>query len=363
MNRNKSNYNIAEVLSGKDFQFISDLANERYNNELWKMYCDLSPVQRSRTWNSLVRESNVKVMASVLDVNSAKPLTSLSGFSTYGGDIPKIGIGSKIEEQDILNEMELLAVGAPLETEMAKNLVRVPLSSLYQGIHSKLKFFVLQGISTGRIVVDMNNQVNGKFISVDLNIPSANKVNVAKVWSDATADPIKDLRDKQRFAKNTLKLNLSDFHWEMSQSLYDTFISHPKVESIIKGRLNILNNDYIVTEDEIRAQLLALGIKPFYVVDEVCAFDSDGEAKEVEPFDTDNMSLVPSRFFDMKRAISVQSYIESNTAMRSTVEEVIAAVSTWDDRKGVNNIDVEAWMFPVPKDPKNILILDTATAA
>jgi hypothetical protein len=364
MNRNKTQYDISKVLSEGAFQIISDLSNELYNNEVWRNYATWGRLQRSRTWDAIVKNSNIKVMATVLDVNSAKPLTALGGYSTYGGSIPKIGIGSKITEQDILNMMELEALGTDIDLDTAKDLVRVPLEDLYQGIHSKFKFFCLQGISTGNVVIDVSNQVNGKYLSVDLNVPAKSKKFTVKVWSDITADPLQELLDMQRYAKNTLKLKLDGYHWEMTQTKFDAFMAHPEVVKLTRGRLNILNTDYIVTDTEKLGVFTTLGLKPIVVVDELCAFDVDGEATEIEPFDTDNVVLVTNEpWFEMKRAVSAHSVASDNSAMRSTVEECIAAVSTWDSRNLINNIDVEAWAFPVPKNPNNILILDTAATS
>lgn len=359
--RNKTQYNVSKILDEGTFQTISEVANLKYTTEVWRNYAEWDRVQRSRSWNSVVKENNVAVMATLLDVNSAKPLTSLGGYSKYGGDIPKIGIASKIEEQDILNIQEMKAFGDDLSEDDAKELIYTPLSKLYEGVHSKLDFFCLQGASTGKIIVDVTNQVNGKYISVDLNVPAANKRTASTVWSDAAADPIKQLLAEQKYAKNTLKLNLGNFHWEMSQSTFDVFIDHPNVVKYVMGRLNVLNNDYIVTEEEKLRVLRVLGIAPIVVVDHTCRFESDGVAVDIDPFESDNVVLITNTpWFDMKRAKSALASVDDPSAMISEVEEVIAAVSTWDTETITNKVSVEAWVFPVPKDPKQILIFAIA---
>jgi hypothetical protein len=364
MQRDVNRHNILEILSGKDFTLVSEVANEKYNNELWRSYADVAAPKRAKTWDMLVRNSRIKVMASTLDPYSAKPLIAKGGFETYGGKIPYMGIAGKIDQQDVEAKLEMEAFGAPLTPQIAKELTLDTLEDMYQAIHSKLKFFVLQGVSTGNIVVDIDNQVNGKFISIDLNIPAANKATVAKVWSDSTANPVQQLIDKQRYAKRTLNLDISGMHWEMSQELWDVFIMHPEVIKATTGRMNIVNADnYIVTDGEKQAMLTTLGIKPIVIVEESVAFDSDGESTSFNPFDTDNAVLLPNTpFFDLQNSPSYQSMLQTATAERSTVEGFITAVSMWDDKHGVNTIDMDAWAFPVPKDAKNILIVDTATA-
>ena len=364
MQRDKSTHNIIEILGGKDFKVVSEVANDKYNNELWRQYADVAAPKRAKTWDQLVKDSHVKVMASVLDAYSDKPLVSKEGYTVYGGSIPYMGIAGKIDQQDVEAKLELEAFGSPITPEMAKDLTLSTLEEMYQGIHSKLKFFCLQGVSTGNIVVDVNNQVNGKYISIDLNIPAANKKDVVKVWSDKTANPVQQLIDLQRYAKRTLKLDITNMHWEMSQELWDVFIMHPNVIAATVGRMNIADaSNYIVTDAEKKAMLSTLGIKPILVIEESVSFDSDGEAQSFNPFDTDNVALLPNAaFFDLQNSPSYQSMLNTPTAVRSTVEGFITSVSMWDDKHGVNTIDMDAWAFPVPKDAKNILIVDTATA-
>ena len=365
MKREATQYNINEILQGKKFEMVSNLANEKYNNEDWRFYADWDVLQRDTTWNQMMREADIAIMAVNLDPDSDKPLVSLGGMETYSGDIPFMGLGTRIEGNDIRQALQLKEVGASLTSEDAMRLTMTSLETLYQGIHSKLNFYCYQGISKGQIVVDTNSQKDGKFISVDLNIPAANKVKVAKVWSDITANPIQDLLDKQRYAKRELNLDITGMHWEMDEVKYNAFMEHPKVVELIQARLQKVSGDYIVTDAEKKAVINTLGIRPIVVVDQVCKFNSDGKKLSINPFEVDNVVLIPDLpFFNMKRAISNQTIIgQTVSAQRSTVEKCIAAVSTWDDQHGVNNIDVEAWAFPVPKDPKNIVIMDTTTAA
>jgi len=359
--RNKTQYNVSKILDEGTFQTISEVAHMRYETGIWREYADLDRVQRSRSWNSIVKENNVAVMATLLDVNSAKPLTSLGGYSKYGGDIPKIGIASKIEEQDILNIQEMKAFGDDLSEDDAKELIYTPLETLYEGIHSKLDFFCLQGASTGNIVVDVTNQVNGKYIAVDLNVPAANKRSAGTAWSDPAAEPVQQLIAEQEYAEDTLDLNLSDFHWEMSKQTYKTFITHPKVIEFAKNRVQAVNTDYIMTKSQIRAVLSDFGLAPIVIVDKKCKFDSDGKKVEIQPWENDNVVLITNTpWFDMKRAKSALSSVDDPSAMISEVEEVIVAASTWDVETITNKISAEAWMFPVPKDPKKILIFDIA---
>ncbi len=363
MQRDITTHNIIEILGGKDFKVVSEKANEIYNNSLWRTYADVAAPKRGKTWDQLIKESRVKVMASTLNAYSDKPLVSKEGYSVHGGSIPYMGIAGKIDQQDVEAKLEMEAFGSPITPEMAKDLTLSSLEDMYQGMHSKLNFFCLQGVSTGNIVVDVSNQVNGKYISIDLNIPAANKATVATVWSDPAANPVQQLIDKQMYAEDTLELNLAGMHWEMSYELYNVFIMHPNVIKATTGRMNIANADnYIVTNAEKQAMLSTLGIMPIVVRREKSAFESDGKKVTFNPFDTDNIVLLPNTpFFDLQNSPSYQSMLNTTTAVRSTVE-FITVVSMWDDKHGVNTMDMDAWAFPVPKDAKNILIVDTATA-
>ena len=67
--RNKTQYDVSKVLPEGTFQTISEVANEKYATGVWRNYATWSPLQRSRDWNTIVKNDSVPVMASLLDVD------------------------------------------------------------------------------------------------------------------------------------------------------------------------------------------------------------------------------------------------------------------------------------------------------
>lgn len=367
MNRPFSFY---ELLGGeKNVRTLIDLANEKYNNTSWKGHLDWDTPQMNLTFSVLTSESNIAPMASVIDINSPKPLRSTDGYGGYTGAIPKIGHGFDIVEQTMRDQQFIFGRGGLVDVSALADILFNSVDKLIAGAHGRLNYMDDQVRSTGRLVIDTTNNVDGIKLNVDYRVPTANFLKAGfgqttkKAWSDSGADPIQDLIDMVAFADDN---NIVYDVIEMSKTLFNAFCNHPKVLAWVRNRMRIADNvSYPLGKNEVLAALDGYGsLPPIVVYDGKQGMESDGVVSSVKGFDEGNVVLRPSVIGKMKNATSMHTLAPSTPDnLRTTIEGGrIAILSHWDAIKLVNHIELEGYAIPTLSNPKNLVILDTTEA-
>lgn len=141
-------------------------------------------------WES-ISSDNITVAADVVAMDSSLPLKSRPAISTATGDIPKMGMELKLNENQLTALDTLVAKGAKDSQIVAKLFADTP--RVITGIYEQLEAMFLRGLSTGIALVDSNNVGTG--IRVNYGYKTDNKFGVSVLWSDATnATPLSDIR-------------------------------------------------------------------------------------------------------------------------------------------------------------------------
>ena len=369
MNRSYTQYDQFDVrryVSPEEFGEIVNYVNSKYNNKGWQTYAGWGIPQNSRLWANFVKNDEIIVKASVLSVGAPKPQRSTTGYSSYGGSIPKIGHGLSIDEADLLTMQELSAQGSARLSDMMMDRLVYTLDKLIGGIHNKLNTFVYQALSTGFIAEAVTDNVDGTPLDIDYKFKKNHFATVGTGWDKAEATPIQDLLDAQKAAEND---NMSFDHWEMTKTKYDQFINHQNTTKVVAGRMNVYNpTSYTVTETEILRVIHDLGVLPIRVVDEKSAHEVDGVAQlSPSAFNEDNCVLCQlGQIFEMKCANSVYRQRVAagpvaSTAMYTFVEDRTAILDMWQESPIKNIIETELWALPVIKNPNNVFVLKTKT--
>ena len=244
------------------------------------------------------------------------------------------------------------------------------------GIHNKLTSWVNKAKSTG-LIVDWDD--DGIPVGVDMMIPADHKKTVLASWFDKgnnytpnttyngnVVDPIEDMLEAQKLADDK---KIPYDHWEMTKSMYDRFVKHPAVIEKCRNRLvNVTNATYALVDSEVMAIVHGYGVAPIMIVDEKSAREIDGmPVVDVDSFDQDALVLCQSGdLFDIKNACSVYEERvkyggQSADDQYSFVGEnnAIAILNKWVERPIKNLFETELWAFPVFKDPRNIVIVNT----
>ena len=122
-----------------------------------------------------------------------------------------------------------------------------------------------------------------------------------------------------------------------------------------------------IGENDVRRALASYGtIPPIVVNDTKYNAQADGYDNTVKGFNEGNVVLRPSGVIGkVKNAVSMHTLAPSTPDnLRSTIEGGrIAILNQWDARKLINHIELEGYAMPTLANPKNLLILDTTSAA
>lgn len=368
---------IRRYMSLEDMRYFYETANAKYNGKGWQEFGHFGTKTINPTWGNIVKQGQLVPKASNLAVGANKPLRSTAGWESYGGSIYKMGHGVAMDENDMLR-IRAVAAGNTgrfadmmLETFVAKSDI------LTVGIHNQITSLAYKAISEGYIY-DFSE--DGTMIKENTYIPAENKVKVdagtswfssyVGTWTaNDDADPIQDLLSWQEYADN-LPVPVPYDHWKMTKKMYRAFLKHPQVIAKCRARINgLLNESYILTNDEILQYVHELGVKPFLVIDEKSAVEIDGKQQiDTQSFCEKNVVLCQSGtdLFEIKPMSSIWEDVSQQAkygpeANFSFVGEqgIIAILNTWDIRKAYNRIEAEAWATPVISNPKHILIAST----
>lgn len=140
-------------------------------------------------WDAL-SVSNGLVAADVVAMDSALPLKKRPSLSRASGDIPKLGMEMKLNEQQ-LSTLNILANQNGMEQQLIAALFE-DTPRVIGGVYERCEQMFLEALSTGVTLIEDTENV-GTGIRIDFGIPTANKLGVAKLWSDVTATPFADI--------------------------------------------------------------------------------------------------------------------------------------------------------------------------
>lgn len=197
--------------AGESIQtFLDNTMALKYNSLQLDGFTFESFMQTDFTYEQIVGELGLNVMAQYYDVDSPALPDGTLGFKSYTGKIPRM---KKVEyfNEDKLRKMKLVedrkSTTAAQVAEIAYQQLFITIDKLIGGHTNSLTYQRHQAVSTGKFVIDNTNNPKGiKNITLDYHIPSANKkvitVTNDKWWTSTThttanegsnSNPVKDM--------------------------------------------------------------------------------------------------------------------------------------------------------------------------
>lgn len=196
--------NESLFVSFKDwFKSIAKTIEEKVNGkktELTYLYKTMltEELTTDLTWNSLTVNTTI-VTADVVAMDSALPLKKRDLIAAASGSVPKIGMKMYLTERQ-MSDIDILR-SRNAETKVIVDKIFQDTVKCTMGIHEKLEFMFLQGLSSGVTLVDDDTNV-GTGIRVDYGYLPGNKFGAVVPWSNiATAKPIDDIKRIIKYAK------------------------------------------------------------------------------------------------------------------------------------------------------------------
>lgn len=374
---------LRRYIDADNFGLLLNTANEKYNRAIWRDYADWGTPTNSREWIQGQKETPILVRASVLSASGNKPQRATTGWKTYGGSIPKLGHGFSIDESDLFELRKQSALqSVPFGYLVTDSLIQNS-SNMLGGIHNEISRMLLQAMSKGEI-----NEVSVDGASYDYKFPvdEKNFIDVTEKWftvasdgvtltANESADPIKDLKDAQKYITDVLQLQVD--HWKVSKTLFDALLQHPAVLKRCYARADFRNTNsttitnLLLSDDEIMAVIHGLGIWPMDVIDFKTVHEEDGKpVADAIPFDVHNIVAASSvqKPFTIKCANSIfkdriSAGPTANSTLYSFVENRIGVLNTWQERPIENIVDFEVYAAPVFRDIHDIAFVTACADA
>lgn len=239
-------------------------------------------------WKSLTVNSNI-VAADIVALDSALPLKKRDSFGTASGDIPKLGMKLQLSEKQ-MSDIDVLKA-RNVETSVLVDKIFQDTMKATMGIHEKLEFIFLQGLSTGVGLIEDENNV-GTGIRVDYGYVADNKFGASIPWSDVNAKPINDIKRIVKEAKakgDMIKfLMMSDTTFDKLAENQQTRENYAFTQNFVGA--NIPTPDF----DQVNALMQRKFGLTIIIVDRTVTTERDGGRTVHNPWATDNVIFLTS---------------------------------------------------------------------
>lgn len=275
------------------FKAIAKTIEDRVNSkktELTYLYKEMLTEELSvdLQWKSLTVNSNI-VAADIVALDSSLPLKKRDSFGNASGDIPKLGMKLQLSEKQ-MSDIDVLKA-RNVETSVLVDKIFQDQVKATMGIHEKLEFIFLQGLSTGIGLVEDENNV-GTGIRVDYGYLASNKFGASLPWSNPNAKPIDDIKRviKEARAKgDNIKVLM------MSDTTFDKLAENAQTRENFAFSQNFVGTNIPTPDFE---QVNALMQRKFgltiVVVDRTVTTERDGVRTVHTPWATDNVIFLTS---------------------------------------------------------------------
>ena len=232
--------------AGESIQtFLDNTMALKYNSLQLDGFTFDPVMQTDFTYEQVVGELGLNVMAQYYDLDSPAIPDGTLGFKSYTGKIPRM---KKVEyfNEDKLRKMKLIedrrSVTPEQVARVAYEQLFITVDKLIGGHTNALTYQRHQAVSTGKFVINATNNPKGvKNITIDYHVPAANKTTLtstARWWTSSThttvnegnaANPVKDLTDvvaKARYAG-------VNGHFEVEINYLKECLGHSKILAVI----------------------------------------------------------------------------------------------------------------------------------
>lgn len=260
----------------------------------------LFPLKQSMTfdWKTLEAVAGLKIAADIVSRGATISKKQREAISKLSGEIPKVAV-SKIMEENDLNEYDI-ALALSSNNPNVRAIVELWANDMdfcWTAVASRLEWMALKQISTGKISLDnTNNDGVVTEFDIDYQIPAAQKVGVPTSWSNASADPFKDLRLKIKDAKTK---SISPKFAFMNLETFGTMTENEKVIKACASFASVaLGVSQTPSLEQVNAALRGLpnlnGLQ-IVVIDQDITTEVDGARVTANPFETDVVTLTESK--------------------------------------------------------------------
>jgi hypothetical protein len=307
-------------------------------------------------WTSITAD-NQNVAADVVAMDSPLPLKTRPALATASGDIPKLGMEMKMNENQLDQLDTLIAKGADI-SEILTDLFDDAKRGLV-GVEEQTEYLFLRGLSSGIALTDTDNVGTG--VRVNYGYLDTNKAGVAVVWSNiASSTPITDVNEmisKASDAGQTVSYIMMD---KLSFNLARKSVEGKDLYATSIG--NFGNTKPTPTYSQfLEAWQDETGLE-FDIVDRSVKFEKDGFKKTVKAWDEGKVILLTDNNVGNLVWKKVVEDSHRSQAVTYTNGDLGQLVSKYVTHKPFGEwTDVQARRVPVINGVSQVFQLDTKT--
>lgn len=356
---------FGELASSESLQMIVDTRMDSFRKPWYSQYFKEGPERVSLTYETVVGKSRIASAASVTTIDDKAPLRARPGVEKYNGEV--LPIQEKFFMDQKTYREYLVLQSMPVSEETKRNqildLIFDDVKNLGESVDKRLDIMSLEAISTGKITVNSANNPDGVVLedSLDLLMPSGNKVNADVVWSTSTADPFNDfakIRNAMLAAGRPMssgKVLMSMNRWlQMSRlkAVTDALVSF---NSLAKGSA-------VVTLEKVNEYLLANKMSTIEIVDVPIPIEKDGGRTIIYPFEGNNVAFIPDgQLGIIENAIPIEKIKKNKNKDYANFKK--ALISKWQQSEPwAEWTKIEALEIPAVEAIDDIFLLSTTAA-
>lgn len=237
-------------------------------------------------WASLSVNGTI-VAADVVAMDSALPLKKRNALAAADGNIPKLGMKKQMSEKQ-LSDLDVL-LSRRVENAVIVDKIFNDAVACTMGIHEKLEYIFLQGLSSGVALVEDTENV-GTGIRVDYGYLASNKFGAVTAWSNPLAKPMDDIKrvtNAARAAGVNLRVMMMD------SNTFDAFAMNAQVKQYFAMNLNFSGAD-IASPSLDQANLMLQGRNglTIQIVDRSIITERDGIRTVHNPWEANKVVFV-----------------------------------------------------------------------
>lgn len=295
-----------------NLQVMIDTRMDRFVQPWYKQYFPFGIPQMSLTYTTVLGETALASAASIVSRDGETPLRGREALSKLSGEMPAIKVMRKLNESHYREYMTLKGTSIPdnEKKNQALKLIWDDTKYVADSVDKRLDHLVLQGISTGKISINVDNNPDGLAIAdIDLGIPAENKLD-GSTWTDAASGtPITDIEDVvnaateygKTFAKMlmTRKTLINMLSTKQAKEIIGTFFG-----------LNVrsmTNATAPLTIDRVNEYMRAAQFPEIEIVDVRIPIEKNGAKVMSNPFKEDTVAFIPEGpLGEIKNAFAVE---------------------------------------------------------
>lgn len=337
-----------------------DLSLDKFAPTFFQNYFDWGVPQTTLTYVTAIGRSRIEAAASVVSRDSKSPLRSRPALDKLNGEIPAIKEMFAMTESDYRNFLMLqsLNISDAVKKNQMLDLLFGDTKRVGDAAMKRLDYMVLEGLSTGKITITATNNPDGIAPgTIDLLMPSDNKTTAAVDWgTSSTATPITDITN---VINNQAAKGRSFAKILMTRAKWLQFSKTKEVTDSIQAFYGVVKGVKAVTLTSVNEFLTENQFPTIEIVDHKIGVEQDGKIVVKEPFNTDNVVLVPSgKLGVIHNALAIEelqpvkalTYAKFNNAL----------ISKWQDNEPFGEwTKVELNAFPGFDAIDGIAIIDT----